>query len=378
MMPTIQIKPTNPKKVPSPLPTSKNIIKYKDLLEGIGHQVIAKIMVPINNNNLISFNKNTHTPGAQYNYRAGTSYHSQHTHATPGLKQLTGFITLLYVVIILIICFGMSLVYLIWPEEHSLLRRMMLTALPFMVFFTLSILFCYIYLNRSSFCSNLSNMSNSCFTGVRNFSQNCSFGFNQPPQGLGSLGSNFNRKATRSNQPYEKYSTVNVQYDNNTCRERQPVSSSNSSNNGDVNVCARSDRTHKSKNLINHSQVNINIDENLKTPSRTTSIDLDRHDRHTNGSNINGLNNNNNSSTYGSSHTHSQSSFERSFDENMYRYQNDGGHRNDYVTGQYNNNIVNVPMWQEPDYRELEDDKANSYKNVSRVQANLEFLKYKD
>merc|ERR1712110_1094098 len=55
---------------------------------------------------------------------------------------------------------------MIWPDEENILKRLMLTALPFMLIFTLSILICYFYINRKSFCFNLqnstvNNMSNS-------------------------------------------------------------------------------------------------------------------------------------------------------------------------------------------------------------------------
>lgn len=320
-MPSIQIKTTNAKKVPSPLPTAKNIIKYKDLLEGIGHQVITKIMLPIN------YGYSVGLPGKGSSNLHHTLPHTQHAHAhahahshafrsenhahaqaSPGLKQLTGAITLLYIVIICIICLGMGLVYLIWPEEHSLLRRMMLTALPFMVCFTLSILLCYIYLNRTSFCLSFNSVKSSMVERVR---QQISKGQKGLSPGL--------RKMTRSNN-----------YD-----PGQQVSSASSSNHGD------------------HQAVEIS------GFSRTTSKEEG----------------NNSSSTYGSSNTHSQSSFERSFDDNLYRYQNEG-----YVAGQYNRDIVNVPMWKEPDYTALEDDQANSYKNVGRPMdpRSLEFLKYKD
>jgi len=285
-MPSIEIKKSKVK-LSSPLPPSKTLIKYKDLLEGIGHQVISKIIQPT---------------VYHYNY-------SGNSNPSPTLKQLTGAVTLLYTLVILVISFGMFLVYMIWPDEENILKKLMLTALPFMLIFTLSILICYFYINRKSFCFNLQNSTN-----------NMSSFFN--------ISNKFN--------------------DTESSNRSHNTSGSSENNNNHV--------------ITSNSQTSINIyhDTGIHTGinHRTTSSD---------------------------SACNNPNTFERAFDESLYRYENGqlpyNGHHHIHNPLK-NPNIVNVPMWQAPDISDMKDKQTTDYQRMAAEQkqlsSTLEFLKYKD
>lgn len=115
------------------------INKYKDLFEGIGHQLVVRIMSP---SRRTASGNTTGLPNFTY-------YHSSNiTQATAGFKQITGCVTITYMftVACLVACLG--LVWLIWPDERELLTSIVLTIVPCMIIFTACLLGCCVYLNR--------------------------------------------------------------------------------------------------------------------------------------------------------------------------------------------------------------------------------------
>jgi len=292
-------------------------IKYKHLLEGIGHQVILKIISPL---------KHRSTSGSGvYTYN-----NPRNDQASSRLKQLIGLITLFYTSIILTICFGMGLVYLIWPEEQHLIVKLMLTALPVMVVFTFCILICYIYLNRryfwakssfaikkshnnkypvssSSSCSSANNFESSMANKVTSMKDN---------NAVLSINDNNSRNGIYTPNSTKKYMNYNKQYSSN--------------------------------NFNNQVQHNINI------ASSTTS------------------------STY--SNTNSAHSFERNNFDDRYHHQiypevDNLNHKS------YNPHIVDIPNWVQQDTKDMEDP-PKDYLNITRTQERLssqmKFLQHVD
>lgn len=396
-MPSIHIKSTH-KKLSSPLPPSKTIIKYKDLLEGIGHQVLNKIVQAGNTNN--------------HNYNFFTSSHN--TMINPRFKQITGAITLLYTLIIFIICFGMLIIYLLFPEESNLIRKMMLTALPFMVVFTFSILLCYLYLNRfnltgSSNSNNAGFFSHLCGSKISQcshlvsqctqvtYSDNNISGFT-PTNFVNNSYSNLYETQSRNNLKssggYLSSSTNSSQYStsrgNNlaTTTNTQPTKiKHNSDNSNELNSMSRTS-SHEygassglSSGMSSHHSNKMN-NVNLMTTAKQIAS---RSHTYIQPNNLNNINSNSfvnsqyqnqNSNYHHSNNTYGSTfddSFDRSFDDHAYRSN---------LPYNPNSRLVSVPNWEQPDFTDLEDShrinfEENRHKQ-EKLSSTLEFLKYKD
>jgi hypothetical protein len=143
-------------------PTNKKaniMLKYKDLFEGIGHQIVLRMMTPINK---MSSEKGK---TATYHPHSNTLYS-----ASAGFKQITGLVAIAYVLLILGLFASMGLVYLIWPEEQALLTRILLTVVPFMLIFSALLLCFCLYLNGAPCLTQFSSFTQSSRMASRNVS----------------------------------------------------------------------------------------------------------------------------------------------------------------------------------------------------------------
>jgi hypothetical protein len=177
-------------------------------------------------------------------------------------------------------------------------------------------------------------------------------------------------------QPSNSYSNLYKKQARNNLKNTGYYSSSNSSNHSGM-----SNENHISVKVSNSSgdENNNTTLRNQSSTSRTSSNDRD-YLPHQNSHNLMTTSRQiaSRSSNYIHSHnqmsqispnTNSSTSFDRSFDESFYK-------------SGYNRNIVDVPMWQEPDYTELADSNPINYQESRSKQealsSTLEFLKYKD
>lgn len=224
----------------------------------------------------------------------------------------------------------MFLIYLIWPEEENILKKLMMTALPFMLVFTMAILICYFYINRKWFCFSLQN--NQSISSMNSMFYNISSKFNEMES---SNNVHVNRSQNTSGSSSENCSNSHLKINNN-------------------NVITSTSQT--SINIYQDSGIHTGISH--RTISSDSTGNAVAHNQKVNNINSHSVMNNNNS-------------FNRAFDQNMYRYENGG---------QYNPNIVKVPMWQAPDISDMKDkvDYQRMAAEQKQLSSTLEFLKYKD
>lgn len=105
--------------------------RYSDLFEGIGGQVVNRMLTPV-----------TKKPDPNIN-------------PSIFLKQVTGIITLLYCIFSVILLIPILGAYLLFPEKKDLVINMLAVLIPGMVLFTAALVACCLWVNRKTYLSGI-------------------------------------------------------------------------------------------------------------------------------------------------------------------------------------------------------------------------------
>lgn len=251
---------------------SKLLTQYKDLFEGIGHQIFVKIILPIQKSK--NYNSN--------------SFSLQCDLVSTRAKQIVGVITLLYTLAISILIFGSISIYMFSQENNNLLQKVTYLALPFMTVFTTCLLLCCCYVNKRKIC-----LSKAKFPATAHSKLASSISSNSNSSGNENFNYSYHNHVKDFNEKYYPH--------------------------------------------LNQSPYN--------NPGSTTS----------------------------SHSSNSYSSYERTFDEHQYKLS--------LPTKSFKPNLIQPPMWEAPDYTDMEDapiDYSIVTKRQDELKRQMEFLKYKD